>query len=84
MLKSALRAQIAPTCEGKSSNSQIVRELGVSWKTITRWRNRFARRPSRLACWTSHVPAGPARSPTPRWMRCTTDTLVFAPHDATH
>jgi hypothetical protein len=57
----ALRCRIVLACAAGASNAEVVKRLGVSRPTVTKWRSRFvARRLEGLADEPGRAPPGPS------------------------
>ena len=79
----ALRARIVLAAAGLLTNGEIAESLGVSRPTVTKWRNRFAKR--RLEGLLDEPRPGRPRTITDEQVeRVVITTLESAPKDATH
>jgi hypothetical protein len=62
----ALRLRLVLRCAAGETATAIARDVHVTKQTVGKWRGRFLAR-RLMACSTSRVPAGRARSPMPMW-----------------
>jgi transposase len=79
----ALRCRIVLACASGASNAEVVKRLGVSRPTVTKWRSRFVAR--RLEGLADEPRPGAARTITDEQVeQVLTLTLEATPSDATH
>src|SRR5215203_14766 len=79
----ALRCRIVLACAEGASNAEVVKRLGVSRPTVTKWRSRFVAR--RLEGLADEPRPGPPRTITDEQVeQVLVTTLESTPTDATH